>query len=214
MMALCTQLDVEQRLQWDITAEPEPVVTTLIASAQAHIEAEVGRPLESAERSETFDWGRVALLLKFWPVTAIDAVLEDGDTLTETTDFLLKNEDRLIRVANGYQTRWRTYKPQSITVQYTGGYLSPDHDSQLEHLGSICAEVVARAFRRGAASAALPPDAAGAVQSVSLVGSDSITYATGGGESFSGGGVSQFVYLTEDEIRQLQVYKRNGHGFA
>ena len=70
-MALCTQLDVEQKLQWDITAEPDTTVTALIADAQAHIEAEVGRPLESAARTETFDADRVALLLKYWPVTTV-----------------------------------------------------------------------------------------------------------------------------------------------
>ena len=206
-MALCTQLDVEQKLQWDITAEPEPVVTALIADAQAHIEAEVGRTLETALRSETFDGGRVALFLKAWPVTAVTTVTEDGSALTADDDFLWYPNGKLIRVSGDYQVAWRTLKRQAIVVGYTGGFKSPEHDSQLEHLGSICAEAVARAFRRGAASAAIPADAAGAVQSVSLVGSDSITYATGAGEFSGSGGLSQFVFLTEDERGQLNRYK-------
>jgi hypothetical protein len=214
-MALCTQLDVEQKLQWDITAEPDSTVTALIADAQALIEAEVGRTLESASRAETFDGGPVALFLKYFPVTAITSVSEDGDVLT-SADYAFKENGRLIRTGTtGYQTYWRTYKPQSIDVVYTGGYVSPDHDAELEHLGSLCAEVVARAFRKGAANAAIPAGSAGAVQSVSIEGSDSVTYATGGGATESlAGGLTQFVFLTEDERRQLTRYKGLPLGFA
>ena len=215
-MALCTQLDVEQKLQWDITSEPDTTVTALIADAQAHIEAEVGRTLEDATHTETFDGGRVALLLKYWPVTAITSVTEDTTVLTATTDFLWKENGRVIRVSGGDQTFWRTYKPQSIVVVYDGGYVSPDHDSQLEHLGSICAEVVARAFRLGAKNAAVPVTAgAGGVQSVTLDGRGTISYATDSGTSATlEGGLGQFVFLNEDERRQLQAYKRFNFGFA
>jgi hypothetical protein len=82
-------------------------------------------------------------------------------------------------------------------------------------LGSICSDVVARAFRKGAESAAVPAGAAGGIQSVSLVGSDSVTYATGGGTSESlSGGLTQFIFLTEDERRQLKRYKTIPVGFA
>lgn len=204
-MALCLQIDVERRLQWDITAEPDSTVTALIAAAQALIEAETGRTLESASRSETFDGGRVALFLKHWPVTAVATVTEDGTALT-ADDYKFYENGKTIRVSGDYQVMWKTLKKQAIAVAYTGGFLSPDHDSQLEHLGSICAEVVARAFRKGAENAALPAGAAGAIQSVSLEGSDSVTYATGGGATLSGG-LTQFVFLTEDERRQLNRYK-------
>jgi hypothetical protein len=214
-LALCTQLDVEQKLQWDITAEPDTTVTALIADAQAHIEAEVGRALESGTRQETFDGGRVALFLKYFPVTAVTSVSEDGDVLTVDDDYIWNERGRLLRVsAAGYQKMWTTYKPQSIVVDYDGGYVSPDHDVELEHLGSICAELVARAFRKGADNAALPSGAAGAIQSVSIEGSDSVTYATGGGTATLSGGLTQFVFLTEDERRQLQRYRGLPLGFA
>ena len=213
-MALCTQLDVEQKLQWDITAEPDSTVTALIADAQAHIEAEVGRTLESDDYTETYDGGRPALFLKHWPVTAITTVTEDGTALV-STEYLSKENGRLLRVGtSGYQLLWRVGKPQSIEVEYTGGYLAGTHDLELEHLGSICSEVVARAFRRGAENAALPAGAAGGIQSVTLEGSDSVTYATGGGTSTLASGLSQFIFLTEDEIRQLQRYKPLPLGFA
>jgi hypothetical protein len=217
-MALCTQLDVEQKLQWDITAEPDSTVTALIADAQATIEAEVGRTLESASRTESFDGGAVALFLKWWPVTTVTSVTEDGTLLTVDTDYILKEEDRLIRVTTaGYRRLWKTYKTNAVDVVYTGGYLaghSDEHDMALEHLGSICAEVVARAFRKGADSAALPSGVSGQVQSVSLTGSDTVTYATAGGAGTFQGGLSRFIYLEEDERAQLQRYKRLWLGFA
>lgn len=216
-MALCTQADVEKRLQWDITAEPDPVVTMLIADAQAMIEAEIGREVESATWSQTFDgWASWSLFLKQWPVTAVTTVTEDGVALTPTTDFMWYPSGKLVRVASGYQAYWHTSKLQDIVVGYTGGYLAGTHDMQLGHLGSICAEVVARALRRGADNAAVPAGAAGAIQSVSLSGSDTVSYATGGGTGTIGGGVSQFVYLEEDEIRQLHLprYIRPRFGFV
>jgi hypothetical protein len=217
-LALCTQLDVEQKLQWDITAEPDATVTALIADAQALIEATVGRTLEDATRSETFDGGRVALVLKFWPVTAIDTVTEDGTVLVVDDDYKLVRDRVLIRVSGGYQTYWRTWKAQAITVDYDGGYLAGHdemHDMALEDLGSLCAEVVARAFRKGAASAAIPAGSAGAVQSVTIEGSDSVTYATGSGESFAGGGLTRFVYLEEHErAHLLDRYHKISFGFA
>lgn len=208
-MALCTQDDIEKRLQWDITAEPDAVITMLIADAQSLIEAEVGRTLESATRSETFDGGQRTLFLKWFPVTTLTSVVEDGTTLTVEDDFRWYSNGRLIRVSGNYQTRWRVLKHQSIVVTYEGGYLTgePDHDMALEHLGNLCAEVVARAFRKGADSAAIPAGAAGQVQSVSLAGSDTTTYATSGGSATFRGGLTQFVYLEEDERRQLGRYK-------
>jgi hypothetical protein len=216
-MALCTQLDVEQKLQWDVTAEPDTTVTALIADAQALIESHVGRPLEGGSRTDIFDGGRVALFLRTWPVTEITSVTEDGVALA-VTDYLWYPNGKVIRTSTtGSQILWKAYKPQSITIVYEGGYLAAEndlHDIALEHLGSLCAEVVARAFRKGAASAAIPAGSAGAVQSVSLSGSDTVTYATGSGESFAGGGLTAFVYLEDHEIVQLGRYRSVPMGFA
>jgi hypothetical protein len=208
---------VEQRLQWDVTAEPDTTITALIADAQALIEAHVGRPLEDGPRSELFDGYRWVLFLRNWPVTAITTVTEAGVALT-ATDYLLYPNGKVIRTTTtGTQIPWKAYKPQSIEVEYDGGYLAGHddyHDLALEHLGSLCAEVVARAFRKGAASAAIPAGSAGAVQSVSLSGSDTVTYATGSGESFAGGGLTAFVYLEDHEIAQLGRYRNVPMGFA
>jgi len=216
-MALCTQLDVEQKLQWDVTAEPDATVTALIADAQALIESHVGRPLESGTRTDIFDGGRVALFLRTWPVTEITTVTEDAVVLA-VTDFKWYPNGKVIRTSTtGSQILWKAYKPQSIEVVYEGGYLAGTddlHDIALEHLGSMCAEVVARAFEIGAENAVVPAGAAGAVQSVHLEGSDTVTYATGGGQSFAGGGLRAFVYLEEHEIVQLGRYRSVPMGFA
>jgi hypothetical protein len=217
-MALCTQADIEIRLQRDLTGDAPAITGTvagLIADAQATIEAEVGRTLESAARTESFDGGAVALFLKWWPVTTITSVTEDGTLLVADTDFILKEEDRLIRVTTaGYRRLWKTRKANAIDVVYTGGYLTGTHDAELEHLGSICAEVAARAIRKALDSEALPAGVSGQVQSVSLTGSDTVTYATAGGSGTFQGGLSRFIYLEDGEREQLQRYKRLWLGFA
>ena len=217
-MALCVQLDVEQKLQWDITAEPDTTVTALIADAQAQIEIYVGRSLESANRTELFDGGTMALWPRWWPVTTVNSLTEDGTALVEGTDFMLyERTGKLIRISGGYQIPWKTLKAQSISVDYEGGFLAaaePDHDLALEHLGSICSEIVARAFHKGAEIAELPAGTSG-IKSVTLQGSDSVSYATEAGSLHSiDGGLAQFVFLTDDEKHQLDRYRRTWLGFA
>ena len=146
-MALCVQQDIEHRLQWKVTSDPDARVDTLTADAQAMIEGSIGRTVESAPRTQTLDPDLPTLFLKYWPVTAVASVTEDG---TATTDFMFYEDGRLIKASDGIQTNWATPKRQSIDVVYTGGYLAGSHDMELEHLGNLCAEVVARAFRSGA----------------------------------------------------------------
>lgn len=205
-MALTTQAEVEKRLQWDITAEPDAVVTSLIAAATGLIEGEIGREVESDDYTESYDADMNPILLDHWPVTAVATVTEDG---TATTDYVFYDDGRLFRTSNGYVSRWRTRKLKSISVTYTGGYLVGTHDSELAHIGSIATEVVARAFRSGAASATAPAGVGlGGIASVSLAGSDSVTYSAVGGETFElGGGLSRFIQLLEDERRQLTQYR-------
>jgi len=207
-VTLCTQADVEKRLQWDITAEPEDVVTTLIAAAQALIEAETSRPLESAARAEKFDGHYPEIYLTHWPVTAVASVEEDGTTLTVDEDYLFDESGRLIRVSSGTPKNWQNTKILGVEVTYTGGFLAGTHDSELEHLRSVCTEVVARAFKQGAANAAAPPGVGlGGITEVKLDGSDSVKYASGGANIELGGGLSRFVFLLGDEKDQLRKYR-------
>lgn len=219
----CTVEDVELRLQ--TTGLDDATVEALIADAQAVMEAEVGRPLESAPRTETFDGGPRTLWLTYTPVTSITSISEDGETLADA-DFLFKSNGRLIRVANGFRRHWATWKPQAITVSYVGGFVAEESESSsgsssssgvvdgehalaLAHLRSLCTDIVARAFRKGAEAAAVPASAAGPIQSVSLEGSDTVTYATGGVGLFR-----QFVYIEDNEKDELARYKNLPVGFA
>jgi hypothetical protein len=207
-LALTTQAEIEKRLQWNITAEPDSVVTSLIAAATGHIEGAIGRKVESANYTETYDADMNPILLEHWPVTTLSTVTEDNTTLT-SADYAFYDDGRLLRISNGYVRRWSTRKVQSIDVTYTGGYLAGTHVSELAHIGSIATEIVARAFRAGAASAVAPAGVGlGGIASVSLAGSDSVTYSTVGGESFQvGGGLTRFVQILEDEKTQLQQYR-------
>lgn len=214
---LCTQTEVERKLQWDITADPDSVVTQHIADAQALIESEIGRTIESASRAETFDGAPWTIHLTYWPVTAVAQVDEDGVTLTANDDYIFTEKGKLMRVANGYQRSWANYKPQSIDVTYTGGYLSghsDEHDMALEHLGSLCAEIVARAFRRGADNAAIAAGSSGAIESVTLEGAGTVSYGTATDSFQLDGGLGQFVIITDDEKAQLKRYRRTWLGVA
>lgn len=207
-MTFCTQADVEKRLQWDITAEPEDVVTTLITAAQALIESETDRTLESTARVEKFDGSYHEIYLTHWPVTAIASVTEDGTTLTVDDDYVFDELGRLVRVSNGIPKDWQNRKVLGVEVTYTGGFLTGTHDLQLEHLRSICTEVVARAFRQGAANAVVPAGAGlGGISEVKLDGSDTVKYSAGGADIELGGGLSRFLFLLEDEKTQLNKYR-------
>lgn len=213
-MALTTQAAIEQRLQWDITADPDSTITALIAAATSHMEAEVGRPLESAtytdEEHDPPLYYADPILLDHFPVTAVSAVSVDGTALTVADDVVFYEDGRLYRASDSREVTWGTLKRKAIKVTYTAGYSNAATPSQFAHLGSICAEVVARAFRSGAASAAIPAGVGlGGITQVSLDGSDSVTYGLANSATVPlGGGLSRFIHLLDDERRQLRRYKR------
>jgi hypothetical protein len=206
---LATQADVESRLQVVFDADPDPIVADLIASAQAHIEAYVGRALESAEHVETYEGNQVAILLEHWPVTDVTAVTVDGAPLTLPDEVSWYSWGRLYRVGTdgltaGYPRTWDSVKPQPVEVTYTAGYLTGIHDRELKHLSSVCVEVVARAFRQAVDWVARPP---GGIQSLALDGSDSITYATGaGGGQVPAKVVGSFLAITDADQAELAGY--------
>lgn len=207
---LATQTDIEHRLQVEFDVDPDPTIADLIAAAQAHMEAYVGRALESAEYTEQYEGNQVAILLDHWPVTDVTAVSVDGSPLTVATEVVWYSWGRLYRIgtdglALGYPRTWDSVKPQPVEVTYVAGYLAGTHDGELKHLSSVCTEIVARAFRQAVDWVAKP---AGGVQAIALEGSDSITYATGDG----GGGhvpaelVGSFLGITPADERELAGY--------
>lgn len=208
-MALATQTDVEQRLQIDFTNPTEPVVVSLIAAAQGHIEREVGRPVEADDYTETFDgpYGPYLWLTKV-PVNTITSVTSDGTVLTVIDDFFfVAQTGKVGRVKNGYYRFWDSLKPQSVVVVYNGGFTTVPLD-----LRDLCANVVARAFQAGAVYAALPASA-GSISSISLDGSDSVEYSDGvaGGLATTG---ERPVQLTPEEVAICRSYRLRRFGFA
>lgn len=201
-MALCTQTDVEQRLQIDFTNNADPVCAVLIAAVQGHIEREVGRAVEAAARVETLDWPPGSYLwLKWTPVNSITSVVVDGTTLTAVTDYIFDSvTGRLARVSSGYLTGWSVYKPASVVVTYNGGYATVPLD-----LRDLCANVAARAFQTGAAYAALPAGSDGISQEG--IGDYSVTYFDRAAGGLATMDVTRPVQLTPEEIDICRYYR-------
>lgn len=207
-MALATQADVQTRATVTFTLNPDPFIADLLVDAQAMIESRLGRAAESASYTETYDPGYPTVFLRHWPVTDVAAVTVDGTALVVADDVVWYPDGRINRASDGLVTSWGTWKRQSVVVEYTGGYLSPDHDRYLNHLGSLVAEMVGRAFRQ-AIDWAATPEGAGAIQSIALEGSDTVTYATGGGDvgSVPVEAVGRFLALLDSERRELDSYR-------
>ena len=195
-MALCTQLQVEQRLQVDFTNNPEAVITELIAAATGHIERVIGRPVEADDYTEKFDAPEtVNIWLTHVPVNSITSVTVDGTALSSSQYSHDPESGRLTRVVNGRPRPWNVHKVQSVSVVYNGGYQTVPYDIQ-----DVCARMVARAFQAGASFAAVPAGAEG-VKQVSLAGSDSVTYAT---EAVN---ITAAPFVTDDELAALEYYR-------
>lgn len=150
-MALSTQADLEKFLQIDVAAEPEPVVTWAIESADAVIAQLTDRLLEEGTYTdEEYDGGngrQSILFLRQWPVTAIASITEDGEALVEGDDYTWYPDGRVYRhMAAEPQHRigWSDGR-QNILVTYTAGYSAIPNDLRL-----ISTAIAARIFRMGA----------------------------------------------------------------
>lgn len=202
---LCSQTDVEMRLQINFGADPDPVCAALIAAAQGHIEREVGRPVEADDYTELFDGPDGAYLwLANTPVNSIASIEVDGEALVVADDVDFTPFGKVSRVSSGYLTSWGTLKLGTVEVVYNGGYTTVPLD-----LRDLCANVAARAFKEGAAYAALPTGAGGGgIVSVSLDGSDAVQYGEGGpGGGLATVSVTRAVQLTEEEIEICRSYR-------
>ena len=195
-MPLCTQTDVEQRLQIDFTSPTDPVAASLIAAATGHINRIAGFTLEETVYTNVdFDPPRGSgLLLPERPLTAIASVTEDGTALIVDTDYVFYDWGAILRVSSGYPRTWATTKAKSIRITYTAGWASVPDD-----LVDVCSRAAARAFQSGAAYAVTPAEA-GAVTQIDLEGSDSVSYADTAND------VTAAVALTEDEKDVVRSY--------
>lgn len=168
---LCTQDDLEKLLQIDFGNTPDDTATQYIAQATAAVVGYCGQELEEgsgivethqANRDDTY------LIVDRFPVTAVASVVEDGVTLTYPDDYRWYGAGHIRRVSGDYNWRWSDLV-DAIVVTYTAGYATIPDDVVL-----ATATIAGALFRYGAAFA---EHGVKGIESVSLDGSDAITYA-------------------------------------
>lgn len=185
-MPIATQADLEKFLQIDITSEPSAPVTMLLENATGLVEAFLGRNLQLASYDEKYDPPTGAtLVLNNAPIdTATNPIVvtQDGTLLVLDTDYYIQKELGAVRriTPNGTLRRWAvtSWKPNSIRVQYDAGFdftQNPLLNREALTARDTVTRIVARAWQAAAAYANLPT-ASDAIKSVTLAGSDSVTY--------------------------------------
>lgn len=196
MTLLATQADLEKYGHLDVTAEPDASITARLESASAIIESYCGRVFTSATvTAETHDGGFGVVFLRQPPITSITTVVENSVTLA-ATDYLSYPDGRLVRMSNSYPYLWY-WKPRTVAVTYVGGFTPVPYDVRL-----VCVRIVERAFKAAAAWAAAPAGA-GSLKSITLAGSDSVTFAEAVTDSTS----AVAVPLTDEDREILNPYR-------
>lgn len=197
MALLATQADLEKYGHVDITAEPDASITARLESASAIIESYCNRTFTSATvTAETHDGGSGSVFLRQPPVTSVTTVDENGITLTAADYLLYPEQGRLVRLSGGYPYRW-LWKPRTVVVTYVGGYNPVPYDIRL-----VCVRIAERAFKAAAAWSEAPA-VAGAIKSVTLAGSDSVTYA----DVVTSSVAAVAAPLTDDDKEVLDPYR-------
>lgn len=199
---LCTQTDVEQRFQIDFANDTEPVIVTLIAAAQGHIEREYGGPIEAGTYTDEIHTAtyRSAIFLHHHPVTAITSITEDGTALV-ATDYVWDADGTVHRLDSaGRLIFWRTYKFGGVLVTYDAGYAEADIP---EDIRDVCALMVGTAFQRGAAFAS----DSGVLEGVESeqIGTHILRYMTSLGDP------TQLVVMTDEQRDVIREYRLGSH---
>jgi hypothetical protein len=193
MSAFCTQTDIENLLQLDLTGH-EAAVTAAIVQASAYIQAYTEQVLEQVEDDEvTFDGPEHdrRLFLPELPVTEVGEVAEDGEALVLNEDYKLGAHGILWRIG----VCW-SKGIQNITVTYSHGYATIP-----EVIAAVCTRVAGRIYQAG--QRAVATGGVAGVQSMTL-GDYSVAYATGGSEAVEG--VSAAPPLLPTEMALLDRY--------
>ncbi len=187
-MPLALQIHLEKFLQIDVAAEPDPVVDQLLETASGLVEGFVGRPLELASYDESYTAPAGAIVvLRNGPVdtttnAVVVTILRTGVVLVEGTDYIVKpRNSHIVRVtAAGVPHWWEVHAgvQAAIRVEYDAGFdftADPLEHRHAEIARDVTVRSVGRVFQAAAASASVPVGAL-AVKSISLAGSDSVTY--------------------------------------
>lgn len=195
MVLLATQADFEMYSHIDVTAEPDASITARLESASAIIESYCNRGfgLETVT-NEIHDGGVRTLFLRRPPVVSITSITEN-DVALVPDDYSFYPDGRLLRLTGLFPQYWY-FAPQTVSVTYEGGYADIPADIRL-----VCVRIVERGFKAAAAYAAAPA-ASAAIKSISLAGSDSVTFADAVTSSVS----AVAAPLTEEDRLLLDPY--------
>lgn len=193
MSAFCTQADIENLLQMDLSGH-EVAATAAIMQARAYIQAYTDQMLEKVEDDEVVFDGPARdrrLFLPELPVIAVSEVVEEDEVLTVDDDYKLGAHGILWRIG----AYWAS-GIQNISVTYTHGYAAIPED-----IVAVCARVAARIYQAGLRAS----DTGGVagVQSTTL-GDYSVAYATSGDEAVAG--VTAAPPLLPTEMALLDRY--------
>ncbi len=178
-MAIINQLDLENLLQIDVTAEPDSTVTSYLVQAQAAAEAYCQRHFDyDTSNIETFDGDgkQVIIQVDRWPIDSVATVVESGVTLTVDQDYILYVDNGWVMRTSGgaRQSRgWRDHR-RGIVITYNGGYVLEGGGSGAatpDDLTLAITRIAGRLFRSGSAPVAGP------VSAVTLDGIGSTRYA-------------------------------------
>jgi len=209
-MAIINQLDLENLLQINVTAEPDSTVTSYLVAAQAAAEAYCQRHFDFATGNiETFDGDGKAAIIQVdrWPIDAVTTVVESGVTLTVDQDYILYTANGwVMRTAGGARQSkgWRDHR-RGIVITYDGGYVLEGGGSGAatpDDLTLAVTRIAGRLFRSGAG-----PLAGGPVSSTTLDGIGSVGYAAS--RVAAPAAVSDLV-LIDEEKAALEPYANPG----
>lgn len=197
MVLLASQADLEKYGHVNVTAEPDASITARLESASAIIESYCNRIFASETvTGEIHDGGSKSIFLRRPPITSVTTVVENGVTLAAADYAIYAQEGRLLRLSGGWPYQWY-WKPRGVVVTYVGGYVTIPFDVRL-----VCVRIAERAFKAAAAWSEAPTGA-GAVKSITLAGSDSVTYA----DSVTQGVAAVASPLTDEDRAVLDPYR-------
>ena len=129
MADYCTQSDIEKYLNITFNIDPDPTVSAIITHVSALIDSYCNRDFTSHSNEIEYHDGKGkghnVIILKNYPVLAVNSVVEDGTTLTETTHYIWFEDGRIIKCSEGYvdadEWYWKA-KLKTIKVDYNYGY--------------------------------------------------------------------------------------------
>ncbi len=195
MANFAEKVDVEAFLQVSVSSSTGVrAVERALKEATRAIRNYTRQYLELVEDDEiTLDSnGGTRLFLPELPVISVSAVVEDGETLTEGTDYKLGQHGILHRIGGA---KWPT-GIQIVTVTYTHGYSTLPDD-----IVSVCTRAASRAYQAGLRAA--DDEALLGVQTKTL-GDFSVGYASeqggGSGEGVMGASAARLLLMSEKDI--------------